>query len=343
MSTEARVRLAFSGLNPLRQQVMQREVGGPEALVAAIHGDRVDVPHPVWEAVRVDAGRRLAWLEERDIKLVFRGETAFPAVLEGLPDCPEHLFVRGAVPARSKAVAVVGTRRATAYGLRVAEHLGRLLGGCGVAVVSGLAKGIDGAAHRGTLAASGTGWAVLGSGVDRWYPARHAGLGEELIAGGGSVLSEYPPGTEPAPWRFPIRNRIIAGLACAVVVVEAAVKGGALITARLALDQGREVFAVPGDIDREVSEGCNRLIADGAIPVVSFDELFDGLGFLHAADPSQPSIPDLEVLGPLGATPDEIGIRLGLDPTATRVQIGRWEALGLARRRGEVVERVTPS
>lgn len=343
MSTDARVRLAFSGLNPLRQQALQQDLGGPDALVSAIRGARLDVPPPVREAVEIDPGRRTAWLGERGIKLLLHGEPGFPTALADLPDCPEHLFVRGEVPAHVKAVAIVGSRRATAYGLRVAERLGRLLGGCGVAVVSGLAKGIDGAAHRGTVAASGTGWAVLGSGVDRWYPAHHAELGEALIAEGGSVLSEYPPGSDPTPWRFPIRNRIIAGLACAVVVVEAAVKGGALITARLALDQGREVFAVPGDIDREVSEGCNRLIADGAIPVVSLDDLLDGLGFLHAADPSQPTIPDLEVLGPLGATPDEIGIRLGLDPTATRVQIGRWEALGLARRRGEVVERIVPT
>ena len=153
-------------------------------------------------------------------------------------------------------------------------------------------------------------------------------------------MSEYPPGTEPAGWRFPLRNRIISGLSTAVVIVEAAVKGGALITARLAMEQGRDVFAVPGDIDRAVSEGCNRLIADGAIPVTSIDDLLEGLGFLRAANLGAPTIPGLEVLGPLGATSDEIAARLGLDPTATRVQVGRWEALGVVRRRGELVERI---
>ncbi len=340
MTAHARTQLAFSGLHPLRQQRLQQEHGGPEGLVAAIRAGRIDCPPEVGAAVRIRPDQRRTWMVESGISLLLRGEAGFPSSLEEVPDCPEHLFVRGTKLVPSKAVAVVGTRRATAYGTRVAEHLGRLLGGSGVVVVSGLARGIDGAAHRGTVAAEGTAWAVMGCGVDRWYPARHAPLGQELLAAGGSVISEYPPGTEPAGWRFPLRNRIISGLSCAVVIVEAAVKGGALITARLAMEQGREVFAVPGDIDREVSEGCNRLIADGAIPVTSFDDLLEGLGFLHAADPTLPSIPGLEALGPLGATPDEIGIRLGLGPTATRVQLGRWEALGLVRRRGEVVERI---
>ncbi len=339
MTTDGRIQLAFSGLAPQRQRLLTAAWGGPEQLVAAILSGRVECPSAMRAAVAVSSDHRLAALGSAGASLVFAGEAGFPDSLCDLPDSPAHLFVRGAPLVPRAAVAVVGTRRATAYGLRVAERVGRVLAETGIVVVSGLARGIDGAAHRGVVEGNGTGWAVLGCGVDRWYPRNHDCLGEALLECGGSVVSEYPPGTEPAGWRFPLRNRIISGLSTVVIIVEAAVKGGALITARLAMEQGREVFAVPGDIDRAVSEGCNRLIADGAIPLTSIDDLLEGLGFLRAANPGAPSIPGLEVIGPLGATPHEIGVRLGLDPTATRVQIGRWEAVGVVRRRGEMVER----
>ncbi len=340
MTTAAAVRLAFSGLHPIRQARLTRELGGADALVAAIGAGRVECPPSVRRAVGVDPDVRRASLSAAGVSLVFRQEDGYPASLTDLPDAPDHLFVRGEMPSARKAVAVVGSRRATAYGTRVARLIGRALGGAEIAVVSGLARGIDASAHWGTIEAAGVPWAVLGCGVDRWYPAANAALGQEILERGGTVVSEYPPGTDPLGWRFPLRNRIISGLSCAVVVVEAAVTGGALITARLAVDQGREVFAVPGDIDRAVSEGCNRLIADGAIPVTSIDDLMFGLGFLQAIDTNQPSIPGLDVIGPLGATPEEIGAALGLDPTETRVRLGRWEALGLIRRRGELIERI---
>lgn len=187
------------------------------------------------------------------------------------------LYSRGALPIEP-AVAVIGSRRATTYGLSVARDIGRFLGAWGVNVVSGLAAGIDGAAHRGALDAGGFSTAVLGSGIDVWYPARNRGLGEEILAAGGAVLSEFPPGTPPAPWRFPARNRIIAGMVGAVIVVEAADRSGALITARMALDLGKDVYAVPGDIDRETSLGCNRLIRDGAHPIDTIEILEELLG-----------------------------------------------------------------
>lgn len=189
----------------------------------------------------------------------------------------DEVFWRGGFPVEP-AVAVVGSRRATAYGLSVARDIGRFLGAWGVNVVSGLAAGIDGAAHRGALDVGGFTTAVLGSGIDVWYPARNRGLGEEILAAGGAVLSEFPPGTPPAAWRFPARNRIIAGMVGAVVVVEAADRSGALITARMALEMGKDVYAVPGDIDRETSLGCNRLIRDGAHPIDTIEVLEELLG-----------------------------------------------------------------
>ena len=146
--------------------------------------------------------------------------------------------------------------------------------------MSGLARGIDAEAHLGTVDAGGPGVAVLGSGSNVVYPAENRGLHDRLIEDGGAVVTEYPPGTPPEPWRFPPRNRIIAGLSAAVVVVEAAVKGGALITAAAALDQGKAVLAVPGDVGRPASEGCNLLIRDGAVPVLGPDDLVEAVSLI---------------------------------------------------------------
>ena len=168
--------------------------------------------------------------------------------------------------AAAPAVAVVGTRKCTRYGLSLAESFGAALARAGWTTVSGLARGIDAAAHRGTLAAGGEAVAVLGSGVDVVYPQENRVIYDQIVAGQGAVISEYPPGTRPDRWRFPARNRLIAAISSAVVVVEAGAKGGALITARLAAEIGRPVFAVPGDVDRPASVGCNLLIRDGAIP-----------------------------------------------------------------------------
>jgi DNA processing protein len=215
---------------------------------------------------------------------------AIPDHLASIPQPPTTLWATGTLPT-TPGVAIVGTRRCTSYGRRVARSLGAAVGAAGWVTVSGLARGVDAEAHRGMLTAGGTGIAVLGSGADVIYPADHRALAAELVAGGGVVVSEYPPGTPPAPFRFPARNRIIAGLAAVVVVVEAAVTGGALITARLALEQGREVFAVPGDVDRETSMGCNLLIRDGALPVLGPGDLIESLGLILGPPPN-PTLPD---------------------------------------------------
>ncbi len=186
------------------------------------------------------------------------------------------MFVRGEPPA-GHAVALVGARRATAYGREVAEYLARELALAGVAVVSGMARGVDAAAHRGALAAGGTTVAVWGAGPDRVYPPEHGALAEE-IAGSGCLVTEYPPGAAPVPHHFPERNRVIAGLVEAVVVVEADERSGALITARLALDEGRDVLAVPGSVFSRLSAGPNGLLRAGAAPVLSADDVLGALG-----------------------------------------------------------------
>ena len=211
-------------------------------------------------------------------------QEALPAYSAGLPGLPARLWVTGTLPPCA-GVAIVGSRRSTAYGNRIAALFGAAVVDCGWPVISGLARGIDGIAHQACLDAGGTGWAVLGSGLDTVYPKQHESLARRLVETGGGLISEYAPGTPPAPFRFPERNRIIAALAAATVVIEAAVDGGALITARLALEMGREVLVVPGDIDRAVSAGCNLLIRDGAHPVLGVDDLIESLSFVLGPPP----------------------------------------------------------
>jgi DNA processing protein len=207
-----------------------------------------------------------------------RRDPAYPPLLSQLHDPPDELYVRGRAEVLTEpAVAVVGARSCSSYGSQVARSLARELTAAGVVVVSGLARGIDGEAHRGSLEAGGSTIAVLGCGIDRDYPRSNAGLAERIRASGG-VVSEYPPGTEPAPWRFPARNRIIAGLSLATVVVEARERSGALITADFALELGREVFAVPGEITAALSAGTNDLLRQGAAPLLSAEDVLRALG-----------------------------------------------------------------
>ncbi len=211
------------------------------------------------------------------IRLVTFRDDDYPDALRELPDGPLLLFVRGEWPLVGAMTSVVGTRRCSVYGERVASELGAFLASSGGVVVSGGAEGIDGAAHEGCLSASGSTVAVFGTGVDVVYPRGHQGLYERILGGGGALVSEYPMGTPPRPWRFPERNRIIAGLSDRLVVVEAPLRSGAMSTARYALEYGREVWAVPGRISDAVCAGSNRLLFDGAHPLVSVSE-FASLG-----------------------------------------------------------------
>jgi len=203
----------------------------------------------------------------------------YPAQLSQIFDPPALLYLRGARPdvLTLPCVAIVGARSCSDYGAHVAFAFARAVAAAGAVVVSGLARGIDGAAHRGALDANGTTAAVLGCGIDRDYPRVHAALATR-IAENGVIVSEYPPGVEPAPWRFPARNRILAGLSQAVVVVEARERSGALITADFALEEGREVLAVPGQITSALSAGTNGLLRQGATPALSPEDVLAVLG-----------------------------------------------------------------
>jgi DNA processing protein len=227
----------------------------------------------------------LVSIESRGIRWLSRSAPAFPRGLASIFDPPVGLFVRGDAEVEvldRPAVAVVGARSCSPYGASVARALGLELAAAGLAVVSGLARGIDGEAHRGALQAGGATVAVLGCGVDRVYPAAHGELARR-IAERGLIVSEYAPGVEPAPWRFPARNRIIAGLAAATVVVEARERSGALITADLALEEGREVFAVPGEITSALSAGTNALLRIGATALTSAADVLEAFGIERAA------------------------------------------------------------
>ena len=280
MSDAQRLQLAFSGLHPERIRDLTDRFGGPDAAVAAIARRTVKASEAIRNNLAVPASCREAELDTLGITVVLRGDSAYPKHLERFEDAPDLLFVRGVLPT-VPGVGIVGTRRCTAYGLELAGAYGGAVAEVGWPVVSGLARGIDGAAHRGMVAVGGRGVAVLGCGIDVAYPREHRRLGEQILELGGAIVSEYPPGSRPDAWRFPPRNRIIAGLSAAVVVVEAGVTGGALITAVRAAEYGIPVFAMPGDVDRTSSEGTNRLIRDGAFPVFDPEDLIEELSLIH--------------------------------------------------------------
>jgi DNA processing protein len=279
-------------------------------------------------------------LEALGIRWVARSDEGYPARLRTIHDPPVGLFVRGAASLGlfdRPCAAIVGARACSPYGSEVAAMLSSRLAAAGVVVVSGLARGVDGAAHRGALTAGAT-VAVLGCGIDRDYPRAHASLAAE-IAAAGLIVSEYAPGVEPAPWRFPARNRIVAGLADATVVVEARVRSGALITADLALEEGREVLAVPGEITSHLSAGSNALLRLGATPATGASDVFEALGI---APPPQgvasPEVPaglstETEAVRQVvvdAAVPfDELVRRTGLAAAAVSAALVELELLGL--------------
>jgi DNA processing protein len=250
-----------------------------------------------------------------------------PPLLSAIHDPPKQLFIRGdGDPAilASPAVAVVGARACSSYGRQVARMLGRELAAAGVLVVSGLARGIDGEAHRGALESGGHTVAVLGCGIDRDYPAVHAYLAH-AIADRSVLVSEYGRGVEPAPWRFPARNRIVAGLCAATVVVEARERSGALITADFALEEGREVFAVPGEITSSLSAGTNALLRLGATPLTRAGDVLEALG-IEVEGPTGPKHALLELLP---ATTDELVRATGRTPGDIAAQLAELELSGL--------------
>ena len=268
-------------------------------------------------------------------------DAAYPAALTTIVDPPPVLWSRGRPDVLSApSVAIVGSRAASPYGLAVAEQLAADLAASGVVIVSGLARGVDSAAHRGALSGGGRTVAVLGSGADVIYPPEHAALAA-AIDRSGAVVSELVPGTGPQPWFFPLRNRIISGLSRAVVVIEASEKSGSLITARCALDQGRDVLAVPGNVLTGRSRGAHALLKDGAKIVESADDILEELGMapagrsLDAAVPVRGRDPIIDALVP-GETSDldEISERSGLNSSRLLPRLFELEMQGLVRRVG---------
>ena len=300
------------------------ELGAPRALLTTAASLAESEAPAVLSSVS-EAGWRWVIPEDDD----------YPRLLRAISDPPLGLFVRGRL-SESKIAAVVGSRKASPYGKQVARLLGEELGRAGVVVVSGMARGVDREAHEGALAAGGESWAVWGTGPDRVYPAEHRALAERLAAS-GALLTEYPPGTPPRRHHFPERNRILAGVASAVVVVEAAARSGALVTARLALEEGREVLAVPGNIFSELSVGPNTLLRVGARPLLTPRDLFDTVGEspLQGVNAGTESgllkfVPPAEAL-----TADEIAARSGAPVGEVLAELLRLELSGHLRRESD--------
>lgn len=353
--TEAWLTLNASGLTPLRQWALVRALGDAEAVLSATEAhlraiDGINARHISRlreAAATVDAAAMAARLREIGGSILPITNQGYPPLLREIPDPPVVLFVSGRLERRDElAVAIVGTRKRTDYGQRVAEQFAADLVRRGFTVVSGLAMGIDTDAHTAALDAGGRSIAVTACGLDIDYPQQNHGLRERLAAS-GAVVSELALGTEPLPERFEARNRIIAGLSLGTVVVEAPQKSGALITARLATEFGREVFAVPGSVLSPTSRGCNELIRDGATPVSVAEEIVEGLGIMLEAVPEREPAAERKrkldelpadqraVLDQLSHEPrniDDIIARAGLSAAQVTGALMLLEVKGLVRR-----------
>ncbi len=306
---DAAYRAALACLPEMSIQALPRLIsyaGTPEGLwnILAKGGERAyalvgeERAEAMREACRLcDPAGMVTDLGRRGIRVTCPGHADWPLRLQSIYDPPAVLFTRGGgLPGEVPCVAVVGARKASSYGRWAAEAIGSALAERGVVVISGAAYGVDGHAHLGCLKAGGSTVAVLGCGVDRAYPREHARLLAD-IAGSGCVVSEYPPGSEPLPWRFPHRNRIIAGLSHAVVVIEASEKSGALITAEMALEEGREVMAVPGPITSPLSRGTNALIQRGAKLVTDVGDICEELPCVFQVPEEEPAASVTQIMG----------------------------------------------
>lgn len=310
---------------------MKKEHRIPEKVIQALEKAKKS---PGWE----QAYFRMA---DQGIELVCIDQPQYPGRLKQIFDPPYGLFVKGGLPRGERGVAIVGARGCSAYGQAVAYRLARRLGECGVDVISGLAYGIDAAAHRGALEGGGATYGVLGCGVDICYPGSNRELYRQMPLQGG-LCSEAAPGTKPLPFLFPMRNRIISGLADAVVVVEAREKSGSLITADSGLEQGRSVYAVPGRVTDELSRGCNWLLSQGASVYCSEEEFLQELGvFPDQKNKKNKKLMEnalekneMMVYSVLDFTPihlDQIIRRTGLEFQQAVVALFRLQCLGLVK------------
>ncbi len=273
-SREAYIALNMVGsVGPVRVRALLEKFGRPENILTASRESLVSIPGVGKEVAEnilrwnetVDAKAELVRSEKSGIHVVTRDDAAYPKNLREIYDPPLVLYVRGElIENESLAMAIVGSRRTTLYGQEMSRKLAYQLARSGVTVVSGLARGIDTAAHKGALQGKGRTVAVIGCGIDVVYPPENAGLCDDIVNGGGAIVSEFPFGVKPDRQNFPMRNRIISGWSMGVVVVEANSQSGSLITVTQATEQGRQVFAVPGRADSLLSRGTNRLIKEGA-------------------------------------------------------------------------------
>ncbi len=280
-------------------------------------------------------------LEKASIEVITYQDKRYPSLLKEIYDPPLLIYLKGdATLLNTPSLAIVGTRQATFYGMKTATRLSMQLSELGLTIVSGLARGIDTATHRGCLKAGGKTIGVLGCGVDVVYPRENTKLYAEIIEKGGAIVSELPPGTPPLAPHFPARNRIISGLSLGVLVVEAALKSGSLITARLALEQGREVFAVPGPADSPYSHGTHALIKQGAKLVETVADILEELPITIEEEKKEDknSLPSLDPLTEkvlsFVQTPrylDEIALSLGEDPASISAKLTMLELQGLIK------------
>ena len=311
--------------------------------LAAVVGERLAraLQQPP-ESLDAEVDKATRWLEAENHHLLTLGDSAYPPALLQMSDPPLMLYVLGELGAldHPNKIAIVGSRNPTPQGQINARQFAHALGEAGLCVVSGLALGVDGEAHEGALAAHTATIAVVGTGLDRVYPKRHHDLAHRIAAQGGAIVSEYPLGTPPLPAHFPQRNRIIAGLCQGTLVVEAAVASGSLITARLASEMGREVFAIPGSIHAPQARGCHALIRQGAKLVESAQDVLEDLR-LDVAAPAAASRDTQRVddptglLGAMGFDPvglDALQARTGLDTATLQARLLELELQGLVSR-----------
>ena len=310
---------------------------------------------PDWRAVDTS----LAWAQQPDCHIIALHDSAYPTLLKEIPDPPPLLFVRGdhsllGLPQ----LAMVGSRNPSAGGKQLAHDFAASLSRHGLIITSGLALGIDAASHQGALDTGGKTIAVAGTGLDRIYPARHRELGHQIVEQ-GALISEFPPGTPPVAHNFPRRNRIISGLSLGTLVVEAALKSGSLITARLAAEQNREVFAIPGSIHNPLAKGCHTLIQMGAKLITEVNDILDELDplarFAYAhfpsnnvaasgaeTDPKSPPFNDFPLLENMGFEPisiDELVERSGLTAEAVSAMLLTMELQGIVTSSGGMYSR----
>lgn len=290
----------------------------------------------------LDLDVEMAKIRDVGAWIVTLEDDTYPAQLRKLPDAPPILYIKGTLlPTDERALGIVGTRKATTYGRDAAHYFAKELAGNGVTVISGLAQGIDAAAHRGALDADGRTFAVLGSGIDKIYPREHQKLAHEIMQH-GAIISEFPIGTPPEARNFPRRNRIISGLSLGILVVEAPEKSGAMITATFAAEQGRDVFAVPGNIFSMTSSGTNHLIQDGAKLVMNVRDILDEFNIVHnnvqtrvmTEQIAPANANEIQILDYLGADPihiDDLVRMSGLPIAMVSSTLTILELKGLAR------------